>query len=166
MPPLIKDRAVVAADDWVYADAPEAATAKRLVLPLAEYLAVAVAGGASADRAVLLKPEEHDLESLRPYIARLPLVVITFPASGDGRGFSQATLLRERYGYKGELRARGRVMADQVWFMSRCGFDAFDIAAGEDPQLVIAQLNRFSVAYQSGSQGALSQPRMRYGQGG
>ncbi|MDR2216146.1 MAG: DUF934 domain-containing protein [Nevskiaceae bacterium] len=160
MPPLIKDRAIIA-DDWTYADAVDANTPGRVVLPLAAYVACAEVGEAGPNRAVLLTPEQHDLESLRPYVGALPLVVITFPNSGDGRGFSQATLLRERLGYKGELRARGRVMADQVWFMSRCGFDAFDIAEGEDPQLVMAQLNRFSVAYQPGSEGALSQPRMR-----
>lgn len=150
-------------DDWVYADAQDVADARRLVLPLAEYLAAAAAGAAGPDRGVMLKPEQHDLTPLSPYIGQLPLVVIHFPASGDGRGFSQATLLRERYGYRGELRAQGRVMADQVWFMARCGFDAFDIAEGEDPQLVIAQLERFSVAYQPGPEGALARPRLRYG---
>ena len=112
---------------------------------------------------MFLKPEEHDLEPLRPWIAQLPLIAITFPASGDGRGFSQASLLRERYHYKGELRARGKVQADQIWFMARCGFDAFDLAPGEDPDLVLAQLHRFTVAYQPGADGALVQPRMRFG---
>lgn len=162
MPPLIKNRAIVT-DEWVYADAENAAGATHLVLPLAEYLAAATSGNAGANRAVMLKPDEHDLSPLRPFLAQLPLVAIQFPAAGDGRGFSQAALLRERYGYKGELRARGKVQADQIWFMARCGFDAFDLAEGEDPQLVIAQLDRFSVAYQPGPEGALSRPRMRFG---
>lgn len=159
MPPLIKDRAI-ASDDWVYASALDAAGAARRVLPLADYLVAAAAGGAGPDLGVMLKPEEHDLEALRPHVARLPLVVIHFPAAGDGRGFSQANLLRERYGYKGELRARGKVQADQMWFMARCGFDAFDLAEGEDPQLAIAQLERFSVAYQDGAE-KLVHPRRR-----
>jgi uncharacterized protein (DUF934 family) len=164
MPPLIRDRAIATGDGWTYPDAPEAATAKRRVLPLAGYLAAAQAGAAGPDLGVLLKPEDHDLEPLRPWIARLPIVVVHFPSAGDGRGFSQATLLRERHGYRGELRARGRVQVDQIWFMARCGFDAFDLAPGEDPALAIAQLDRFSVAYQPGPEGALSRPRLRYGE--
>jgi uncharacterized protein (DUF934 family) len=159
MPPLIKDR-TLASDDWVYAGAQDTSGAAKRVLPLAEYLVAAAAGGAGTGLGVMLKPEEHDLEPLRPFVALLPLVVIHFPAAGDGRGFSQASLLRERYGYKGELRARGKVQADQIWFMARCGFDAFDLAEGEDPQLAIAQLQRFSVAYQDGAE-KLVHPRRR-----
>jgi uncharacterized protein (DUF934 family) len=159
MPPLIRDRAI-AHDDWVYGGAPDAPGTVKRVLPLAEYLALAAAGGAGAGLAVMLRPEEHDLEALRPHLAQLPLVVIHFPAAGDGRGFSQANLLRERYGYKGELRAHGKVQVDQIWFMARCGFDAFDLAAGEDAQLAIAQLERFTVAYQDGAE-KLVHPRRR-----
>ncbi|MEY2855563.1 MAG: hypothetical protein RL030_2695, partial [Pseudomonadota bacterium] len=112
------------------------------------------------DRGVLLKPEDHDLEPLRPYLALLPIVVVQFPTSGEGRGYTQASLLRERFGYKGELRARGAVRVDQVWFMARCGFDSFELAEGEDPAVAIAQLDRFSVAYQPGT-GRLTHARMR-----
>lgn len=159
MPPLIRDRAI-ASDEWVYGDTPVPSGAAKRVLPLAEYLAVAARGDAGPGLAVMLKPEEHDLESLRPHLAKLPLVVIHFPAAGDGRGFSQAKLLRERYGYKGELRAHGKVQVDQIWFMARCGFDAFDLAPGEDAQLALAQLERFTVAYQDGAE-KLVHPRRR-----
>lgn len=162
MPPLIKERAVVN-DEWTYADAPEAATATKLVLPLADYLVAAAAGQIGPHRGVSLKAEDQDLEPLRPWIAQLPLVTVDFKTTGDGRGYTQGKLLRERYGYTGEMRARGMVRADMMWFLVRCGFDAYDLAPGEEVDIAIAQLHRFSVAYQAGAEGALAHPRMRYG---
>jgi uncharacterized protein (DUF934 family) len=55
-------------------------------------------------------------------------ITVHFPAFGDGRGFSTARLLRERYGYGGELRAVGHIIRDQVTFLKRCGFDAFEFS--------------------------------------
>lgn len=162
MPPLIKDRAIVA-DDWTYADAENAAGAAKLVLGLADYLLAAAAGETGPSRGVLLKPEDQDLDPLDPFIAKLPLIAVHFGSSGEGRGYTQGRLLRERHGYKGELRARGAVRADQIWFLARCGFDSFDLAPGEDPETVIAQLHRFSVAYQTGLPEQLTKPRARYG---
>ncbi len=74
----------------------------------------------------------------------------------------RARLLRERHGYKGELRAVGKIRVDQVYLLARCGFNSFELLDGEDPVLAIAQLERFSVAYQPGVDG-LTHPRRRYG---
>jgi uncharacterized protein (DUF934 family) len=159
---LIKNRAL-AQDDWVYADAEGAGEAPKRVLPLAEFLQAMAAGEPAASRAVLLRPEDLDLGALQPYLAALPLIAVHFSSSGEGRGYTQGRLLRERYGYTGELRARGAVRVDQIWFLARCGFDAFDLAEGEDAATAIAQLDRFSVAYQPGPDGKLTHPRRRYG---
>lgn len=160
MPQLIRDRAL-ATSDWVLAG--DAATGGgRLMLPLVEYLKAMAAGAPAQDRAVLLQPEQQDLAALAPYVPALPLIAVHFPASGDGRGFTQASLLRERHGYLGELRAVGMIRVDQMWFLARCGFDAFELLDGEDPLLAIAQLERFSVAYQAGVD-ELTHPRRRHG---
>ena len=75
-----------------------------------------------------------------------------FPNPGDGRGYSQGRLLRERFGFTGELRAVGAgVRQDQVFLLARCGFDALELAAGEDPQAALAALSRYDVAYQPGA---------------
>ena len=74
-----------------------------------------------------------------------------FPKIGEGRGFSQARMLRQRYRYVGELRARGALKRDQLFFLARCGFDSFDLDPTEDLQAALAALNDFSVAYQDGS---------------
>jgi uncharacterized protein (DUF934 family) len=161
MPQLIRQRAL-AVNDWVVAGGDAAPGAARLILPLADFVKARAAGEPATDRAVLLQPEQHDLTPLEPYLASLPLIAVHFGSTGDGRGFTQARLLRERYGYKGELRAVGQIRIDQIFFLARCGFDAFELLDGEDPHAAIAQLERFSVAYQSGADG-LTHPRRRYG---
>jgi uncharacterized protein (DUF934 family) len=75
---------------------------------------------------VVLQPAD-DVLSLVPILERVAIVALTFPAFSDGRGFSQAMLLRERLGYKGELRAIGTVLLDQVPLMLRTGFDSFEV---------------------------------------
>ena len=67
----------------------------------------------------------------------------------DGRGYSIARLLRERYGWRGELRAIGDVLRDQLFYLTRCGFDAFELRAGQDAQAALTALADFSEAYQS-----------------
>ena len=76
-------------------------------------------------------------------------IAVRFPAFGDGRGYSIARLLRERYGYRGELRAVGEVARDHLYFMAQCGFDAFELRAGEDPREALAAFNDFSDGYQA-----------------
>ncbi|MDM9644034.1 DUF934 domain-containing protein [Rhizobium sp. S163] len=75
---------------------------------------------------VLIKPAD-DVRKLEPYLYRLELVAVAFPAFNDGRAFSHASLLRERLGYTNELRAVGDVLIDQVPHMLRCGIDSFAV---------------------------------------
>jgi len=163
MPKLIKGRALVASNEWTLAGDDAPADATHLILPLEDYI-LAIESGEPADRrAPLLKAANVDLSPLQPYLDRVPLIAVEFTTTGDGRGFTQAQLLRGRYAYRGELRAVGKIRADQMYFMARCGFDAFDLLDDEDPDVALAQLDRFSVAYQQGVDGALTHPRRRYG---
>jgi uncharacterized protein (DUF934 family) len=72
-------------------------------------------------------PNDAPVEAIVPTLDRLALIVLNFPKFTDGRAYSQARLLRSRYGYKGELRASGEVLRDQLLFMRRCGFDSFTV---------------------------------------
>lgn len=164
MPQLIKNRSL-AANDWAVAGTEAAAASQHLLLPLADYLKAVAAGEPADGRAVLLKPEDQDLTPLLPHLSQLPLIAVHFGSSGEGRGYTQARLLRERHGYKGELRAVGAVRTDQVYFLARVGFDAFDLVDGDDAAVAIAQLDRFTVAYQT-SVGTQTHTRMRYGHQG
>jgi len=90
-----------------------------------------------------------DPGALADSLDRLRVVAVRFPAFGDGRGYSIGRLLRERYGYRGELRAVGEVARDHLYLMAQCGFDAFELRAGEDPHAALAAFGDFSEAYQA-----------------
>ncbi len=96
-------------------------------------------------------PSDTELTpALAEELAKAPLVAVDFPAFTDGRGYTLARLLRERYGFKGEIRAIGDVLVDQLFYMTRCGFDA--LALREDQHLddALRALGAFSVSYQPG----------------
>ena len=77
------------------------------------------------------------------------VIAVNFPKFSDGRGYSIGRLLRERYGYKGELRAVGEVARDHLHAMEQCGFNAFQLREGEDPQEALAAFGDFSDSYQA-----------------
>ncbi|GLV21334.1 DUF934 domain-containing protein [Sphingobium agri] len=102
--------------------------------------------GQSNSTAVRIEAGE-DARELLPYLERLSLVEVNFPAYGDGRGYSAARILREA-GYQGELRAVGDVLVDQLVAMRRCGFDSFRPDKALDDAAVERALNRYADVYQ------------------
>jgi uncharacterized protein (DUF934 family) len=95
-----------------------------------------------------LEPTD-DPASVADRLGRVARVEVNFPKFGDGRGYSIARLLRERYGYKGELRAVGEVVRDHLYYMESVGFDAFLLREGEDPVEALTGFDDFSEAYQA-----------------
>jgi uncharacterized protein (DUF934 family) len=90
-----------------------------------------------------------DIADLVPHLAKLSLIAIEFPGPGDGRGFTSARLLRQRYGFQGEIRAVGNgVKQDLLFFMVRCGINAFDLVPSENVAEARRALHRFTLAYQ------------------
>lgn len=87
---------------------------------------------------------------IAPFLDRVTLVVIEFPKFRDGRGFTIARTLRERYGFTGQIRAVGHVLPDQYGFLVRCGFTGVAAPDGADLGVWGAALGRFHVAYQAG----------------
>lgn len=96
---------------------------------------------------VLMQPDEA-VEDLAPDLPRLSLVALAFPKFKDGRGYSSARLLRERYGFSGEVRAVGEVLREQASFYIRCGFDAFEPADGSTPDQWMKAAGRIRPVYQ------------------
>ena len=90
----------------------------------------------------------EEIEAFSDSIAALPVIAINFPKFADGRGFSTARLLCERYGYIGEIRAIGQFMRDQLFMMQRCGFNAFQFDSDIDLAVASKSLNDFSDSYQ------------------
>ncbi len=98
-----------------------------------------------------------DVESLDVDLDACTLIALEFPSFTDGRAFSQARLLRERLGFRGEIRACGDILSDQLLYLARCGFDS--VAPADPTQLGRAKeaLSEFSIAYQPSDSG----PRLR-----
>ena len=88
-------------------------------------------------------------EALADDIDRLRIIAVNFPKFTDGRGYSIARLLRERYHYQGEIRAIGDVLQDQLFYMRRCGIDAYALRADKDIEKALAGLSVFSETYQA-----------------
>jgi uncharacterized protein (DUF934 family) len=138
------------ADTWHYLGE-ESPGNDALIVPFAELRAAPERFAAHAGKlGVRLAPVER-VEDLVAELPRLSLVACEFPSPGEGRGYTQARLLRERYGFRGELRAVGAgVKQDLVFHLARCGFDALELAAGEDVPAALRAWRRYDVAYQPG----------------
>lgn len=106
--------------------------------------------------------ESHEVpEAIADDIDRFDLVCLSFPKFQDGRAYSQARKLRQRFGYGGELRAVGNVLRDQFAFMRRCGFDSFEVAdAGAVEQWRYA-MEEVSVVYQPAADGRATATQQR-----
>jgi len=101
-------------------------------------------------------PNNRDVDELVPHLERLAVVALAFPSFRDGRAYSQARLLRERFHYRGELRATGQVLRDQFVFMLRAGFDAFDVRKQADAEAFAQTVKRYSVFYQPTGDGRIT----------
>jgi len=154
MPTLIKRRSIVSGDAWrVIGLGPEApspfADSEDVIVPLAVWksdrASLSNRGGRTG---VWLGPADDpaDLAAAGDLPA---LVAVHFPAFTDGRGYSTARLLRERHGYRGELRAIGDILRDQLYELARCGFDAFALRDDQDAQAALTAFHDFSEDYQA-----------------
>jgi uncharacterized protein (DUF934 family) len=101
-----------------------------------------------AGEALRLEPADDPAASAGR-LGAVSRVEVNFPSFTDGRGYSIARLLRERFGYRGELRAVGEVQRDQLFNLARCGFDAFVLKKDDDAADALAALNDFSEVYQA-----------------
>jgi uncharacterized protein (DUF934 family) len=149
MPQLIKNGAVVD-DGWTLvreiasiADLP----ATKAIVPLAFWCEAQAQLRGRVDIGVWLAPAD-DPALLANDTAALPLIAVDFPKFADGRGYSIGRLLRERFSYKGELRAVGDIARDQLYFLYQVGFDAFLLRDGKDAQDALRSLHDFSDGYQ------------------
>lgn len=91
----------------------------------------------------------EDGEELAAHVDDLSVIAIDFPKATDGRGYSTARLLRERHGYRNELRAIGEVLRDQLFYLQRCGFDAYALREDQDADAALDAFDDFDEAYQS-----------------
>jgi uncharacterized protein (DUF934 family) len=151
MPPLIKDRTLVE-DRWTLlrdaASLTDVPGGTPVIVPLALWQAEHDALAARGDVGVWLKPSD-DPDALAGDVAHLPLIAIDFPKFVDGRGYSSARLLRDKYRFGGELRAIGDVLRDQLYYLRQCGFDAFAVRSDRNLADALGGFDDFTDNYQS-----------------
>ncbi|MDD1012748.1 DUF934 domain-containing protein [Pseudomonas rubra] len=133
-------------DPWQLLREPgEALPDGLLILPLASWLACR--GQRLPGRDGLWLGPDDEVEPLRPWLAQVPLIAVDFPSFRDGRGYSQAYLLRTRLGWHGELRAIGDVLRDQLSHMRQCGFDSYAVREDKCATDALQGLAGMSVLY-------------------
>ncbi|XAZ25753.1 DUF934 domain-containing protein [Sinorhizobium sp. B11] len=126
MTKIWRETGFVENDPWVIeTDEVKASGDQKPLLTLDELIAKADESN-DVGLGVVIKPAD-DVLKLEPYLYRLEIVAVAFPAFNDGRAFSHASLLRQRLGYTNELRAVGDVLIDQVPLMLRVGIDSFAV---------------------------------------
>jgi uncharacterized protein (DUF934 family) len=151
---IIRNRQIVE-DDWAaIADDVEIPTSGRVIFSLKRWREVRDALKTGDVVAGVRISNNVDVVTLWDELKDRPLIAVEFPAFGDGRAYSQARVLRERLGFKGELRAVGDVMRDQLFFMHRVGIDTMVPRADQDLQLCLTAFRDFTVPYQ----GSVDQP--------
>jgi uncharacterized protein (DUF934 family) len=116
---------------------------------------------AAPESAAVALANTDDVIELVPHLARLKLIVLHFPKFSDGRAYSQARLLRERFGYRGELRATGGVLQDQLPFLLRCGFESFESEQKGFGEALARARTLFSVVYQPTEDGRRTASQLR-----
>jgi uncharacterized protein (DUF934 family) len=159
---LIRNRAL-ATDTWRSLEDGALPAAGDVVVPVAVWLSERERLLARAGRlGVLLQPNDEPAV-VAGDLAHLALIAVHFPVFTDGRGYSTARLLRERHGWRGELRAVGDVQRDQLFCLARAGFDAFELRRGEDAAAALGAFDDFSETYQAAADQPLPLFRRRGG---
>jgi uncharacterized protein (DUF934 family) len=154
--PLVKN-GNIATDTFVHvADDAELPADVAILVSAARFLENPEAILRRPGKSGVIWPNNRDVDDLVPYLDRLAVVGLVFPTFRDGRAYSQARLLRERHGFKGELRATGQVLRDQFMFMLRAGFDAFEVKKEADAEAFANTAKRYSVFYQPTGDGRLT----------
>lgn len=159
MPNIILNGQIVD-DSWqLVALEGELPTSGKVLLPYPLWLSGTVDTGAFEAVGVWL-PNDTVLDEQAKDLSVLPVVAVDFPVFSDGRGYTLARQLRERFGFTAELRAVGDVLQDQLFLMQRCGFNSFAVRADRSIEEALDAMKPFSLSYQA----ALDQPQPLFAQ--
>lgn len=148
MPKLVKNHEIHE-NTWHVASQDSTLSEGMWLLGLEQYLAQREANNPNLANLGIILPGDTDPESLSGMPLDVAVIAIDFPAFTDGRGFSLARSLREYFDYSGEIRATGYFLLDQVFYLSRCGFNAFEIGDDANIETFLNALDTFSVKYQA-----------------
>ena len=145
---IIKDREIVE-DNWQHLDDEAPLPDGNITISLNRWQEQHDTLSKHQDGLGIRLSGDDPLEEIVPDLARFQLVVLIFPAFTDGRCYSYAKLLRERYSFKAEIRAQGDVLFDQLFYMSQCGINSFELANPNRLTNALAAFDQFSESYQA-----------------
>jgi len=150
MPNIIKD-GQIQQDNWqlISKDATDNLPAGDIIVPVALWQEQADSLSQHDGGVAVWIDAGEEVESITDDLDKVAFVAINFPAFTDGRGYSYARLLRERYGYKGEIRAIGDVLQDQLQHMFRCGFTSFALKDTKNIETALAGFKTINEPYQA-----------------
>jgi uncharacterized protein (DUF934 family) len=158
---ILKHREIVE-DPWARLAAGEsAASGAKVIVDWADWLSRRDELKKHSPNLGVRVPSDVSIEDLGADAAQFALIAVEFPTFRDGRGYSVARLLRERYKFLGELRAVGYVTREQLLFMSRVGFDTFELAPGKSLESALGAFSEFSEVYQATGDGRVPVWRRR-----
>lgn len=144
--PLIKDQQIIT-NDWQHADESGDLPAGNITVPVTRWQNERPTLVSRGDIGLRLIATDS-LDTIKDDLSHFGIIAIEFAKFNDGRGYSLARLLRERYGYVGEIRAVGIFLRDQLYYMQRCGFNAFEMSEGTDLNEALNAFTAYSVIAQ------------------
>lgn len=145
---IIKDREIVD-DNWLHLEDEAELVAGDFTVSLARWQAEHDTLSHHEAGLGLRLSGDDPLEEIVPDLSRFSLIVLNFPAFTDGRCYSFARLLRDRYGFKGEIRAQGDILHDQLFYMTQCGINSFEMANSNKLASALSAFDDFSENYQT-----------------
>ncbi|MFT4886227.1 MAG: hypothetical protein ACJA2D_000548 [Pseudohongiellaceae bacterium] len=154
MSKLIKDSALVA-DAWTLlkdSTGPEVldvVRGKKLIVPLKFWLENAAEIVLYEGTIGIWLNSDETPNMINSDLNEIPLIALNFPSFTDGRSYSSARQLRNEFSYRGELRAIGDILRDQIYYLSQCGFNSFSLRHDQDPELCLRALEDFATNYQA-----------------
>lgn len=164
---IIKDKEIIE-DHWLTiklmegGGLPEIPNGVDVIVPLKLWLAKKDELKQRNGKVGVWLDSNEEPDALAQEMPNLSLIAVNFPQFTDGRGYSIGRLLRERFNFTGELRAIGDVLRDQLFYMYRCGFNAFAVRADKNIEDAILGLNDFSDGYQASVEQPVPYFRRRY----
>lgn len=149
MPKLVKDNVLTDSDWIVLGEGDTLSPGQKTFLPLSDFIARAEKNEIDYRLQSVWLAADDDADLLSPYVKELQVIALNFAAFMDGRSFSQARSIREHLDFEGEIRAVGNFIQDQMFYLSRCGVDTFEVPDDADIESICRSLDDFSESYQA-----------------
>jgi uncharacterized protein (DUF934 family) len=156
---VIKDRKIIS-DEWQRVADDEAIPSGQMIISYRRWKKAEDEIAQHSGSLAICIDGDDEIEEVAELADQFELIALDFPTFADGRNYSNARLLRDRYAYKGDLRAVGDVLRDQLYYMHRCGITSFQVRADKSIEDALKAFDDFSLSYQTAADGA--EPIYRY----